>query len=339
VVSELAAIPPIETVYRGYRFRSRLEARWAVFFDAAGIEWQYEPEGYRLPSGPYLPDFWLPKEGMFVEVKPTEEARKVMEPRAPEFVKATGKPLLFITGSPSIHENHELHCYRTLDGVWDEGWDGSWEIDWSQCSFCDGVSFRKYSSNGRSCIPPGIKPIKWSWISGVDAPRVKHAMLQAQQAQFEHGKNGQPKPYTRSKSGHEHSVYVAGSVLEEEISVVAWRQAIPLRYDKRRAEGFIYAGPTIRADNHGVCTEGLANDCLWEVSRADALFVWIDRLDTVGTVAEVGAAHAEKTPIFAAFTEQSLADHFYFVNQLSTVSLITDDVKCAWELFTRWMAR
>ena len=27
------SIKPIETKYNGYRFRSRLEARWAVFFD------------------------------------------------------------------------------------------------------------------------------------------------------------------------------------------------------------------------------------------------------------------------------------------------------------------
>ena len=29
---------PIETMYRGYRFRSRLEARWAVFFTAAASD-------------------------------------------------------------------------------------------------------------------------------------------------------------------------------------------------------------------------------------------------------------------------------------------------------------
>jgi hypothetical protein len=49
----------IETVYRGYRFRSRLEARWAVFFDTLGVKWEYEPEGFSLPSGPYLPDFFV----------------------------------------------------------------------------------------------------------------------------------------------------------------------------------------------------------------------------------------------------------------------------------------
>lgn len=41
-------IKPIETVYNGYRFRSRLEARWAVFFRAVGIEYQYEPEGFDM---------------------------------------------------------------------------------------------------------------------------------------------------------------------------------------------------------------------------------------------------------------------------------------------------
>lgn len=50
-------IPAIETHYGGCRFRSRLEARWAVFFDTLGIEWQYEPQGFELPSGRYLPDF------------------------------------------------------------------------------------------------------------------------------------------------------------------------------------------------------------------------------------------------------------------------------------------
>lgn len=53
-------IKPIKTIYKGYRFRSRLEARWAVFFDAYGVEWEYEPEGFDLGDGIcYLPDFLL----------------------------------------------------------------------------------------------------------------------------------------------------------------------------------------------------------------------------------------------------------------------------------------
>ena len=53
-------IKAVPTEYKGYRFRSRLEARWAVFFDACGVEWEYEPEGYDLGNGLYyLPDFLL----------------------------------------------------------------------------------------------------------------------------------------------------------------------------------------------------------------------------------------------------------------------------------------
>jgi len=63
-------IKAIETQYKGYRFRSRLEARWAVFFDALGVKWEYEKEGYDLgEAGWYLPDFWLPQIESFVEVK------------------------------------------------------------------------------------------------------------------------------------------------------------------------------------------------------------------------------------------------------------------------------
>jgi len=52
----------IETVYNGYRFRSRLEARWAVFFDEMGINYRYECEGYEWKNDDdvlrrYLPDF------------------------------------------------------------------------------------------------------------------------------------------------------------------------------------------------------------------------------------------------------------------------------------------
>lgn len=62
-------IRAIETPYNGYKFRSRLEARWAVFFDALGIKYEYEPEGFETSAGRYLPDFRLPELGYWAEVK------------------------------------------------------------------------------------------------------------------------------------------------------------------------------------------------------------------------------------------------------------------------------
>ncbi len=72
-------IRAIETRYKGYRFRSRLEARWAVFFGHIGWPWGYEPEGFELPDGTrYLPDFKIGS--VWIEVKATpptpDELRK-----------------------------------------------------------------------------------------------------------------------------------------------------------------------------------------------------------------------------------------------------------------------
>lgn len=64
-------IQAIETRYRGYRFRSRLEARWAVFFDKMGYLWEYEPQGFDLGGalGNYLPDFYIRDLNAWIEVK------------------------------------------------------------------------------------------------------------------------------------------------------------------------------------------------------------------------------------------------------------------------------
>lgn len=62
----------IETRYDGHRFRSRLEARYAVLFNQIGIPYQYEAEGFDLDGLWYLPDFWIEQLGLFVEVKGTD---------------------------------------------------------------------------------------------------------------------------------------------------------------------------------------------------------------------------------------------------------------------------
>lgn len=73
-------IRAIQTSYAGYKFRSRLEARWAVFFDAAGIPFEYEPEGLILSDGSYyLPDFYLPDISVYLEVARKGLPREEME--------------------------------------------------------------------------------------------------------------------------------------------------------------------------------------------------------------------------------------------------------------------
>lgn len=62
-------IKAIETHYDGYRFRSRLEARWAVFFNAVRLEYQYEMEGFEMGKNRYLPDFYIPSLDRWFEIK------------------------------------------------------------------------------------------------------------------------------------------------------------------------------------------------------------------------------------------------------------------------------
>lgn len=92
-------ITPIETTYKGYRFRSRLEARWAVFFDAMGIKFVYEPDTFDLDGTCYLPDFWLPTWKMFVEIKPIEPTEEQLE-KCFKLSELTDKDVLLIAGQP-----------------------------------------------------------------------------------------------------------------------------------------------------------------------------------------------------------------------------------------------
>jgi hypothetical protein len=60
-------VAAITTVYQEIRFRSRLEATWAAFFDLVGWHWTYEP--FDLDG--YIPDFTLNfAKPLLVEVKP-----------------------------------------------------------------------------------------------------------------------------------------------------------------------------------------------------------------------------------------------------------------------------
>jgi len=82
-------MPVIQTWYADTYFRSRLEARWAVFFDLLGVKWEYEKEGYDLDGVWYLPDFWLPDQKIWIEIKgesPTDDE----EAKVAALVEETG---------------------------------------------------------------------------------------------------------------------------------------------------------------------------------------------------------------------------------------------------------
>jgi hypothetical protein len=167
----------IETRYKGYRFRSRLEARWAVFFDALGLKWEYEREGYELPSGRYLPDFFIHwgarknarllqfrEVGYWVEIKgtaPTDEELKKLH----ELSVGSGHIGYLLAGPPND--------YR----VWVCGVEGSGGMrEWERASKTD-------------------RPVPLQWLAFVDCcatvlptqETLDSAVAKALSARFEHG--------------------------------------------------------------------------------------------------------------------------------------------------------
>jgi len=175
-----ATLKPIQTRYKGYLMRSRLEARWAVYFDTLGVEWDYEPEGFDLgDAGLYLPDFWLKTVNMWAEVKPTpfttEEDAKCVA-----LALDSGYPVLRLEGTPAWREYY--------------AWDAC-GIDNAGC-FGPGQHFQhviwidyhlttEYLSERRFFVCGDLP----------DAPDAvtASAIVAARSARFEHGQSGAPK--------------------------------------------------------------------------------------------------------------------------------------------------
>lgn len=193
----MQGIQAIETVYKGYRFRSRTEARWAVFFDALGIKYVYEPEGYVFDDGThYLPDFYLPKAKMFFEVKgmglTSEDASKI-----DKLITYSGKNVAIGYSDMSFQatsiygedeKGHRICSMDTKEDSWLIRCDsckefqfigsiGSWEC--RGCGYYDGDSgFIQYCT--------GDWPDS-SWNADKPHGRVLDAFIEARRARFEHG--------------------------------------------------------------------------------------------------------------------------------------------------------
>ena len=76
----------IPTKYRGRNYRSRLEARWAAFFDMVGWTYEYEP----IDFNGWIPDFAIiGKEVLFVEVKPVFHCAESVFVKAARAIKGT----------------------------------------------------------------------------------------------------------------------------------------------------------------------------------------------------------------------------------------------------------
>lgn len=166
-------IKSIPTKYKNYKFRSRTEARYAIYFDALGVKWDYELEGYELPSGKlYLPDFYFKDYDVFGEIKPSNFES---DPKHSEFVLSSGKSLLIFTGPPSDAQ---------ADFLWKEG-------SYPFACKTDGRAFP-----GEITGKKGLGIIfNYSDIFSYNYPAQEYALKQANCATFEYGAKNNIKPF------------------------------------------------------------------------------------------------------------------------------------------------
>jgi hypothetical protein len=122
-------IKAIDTLYNGYKFRSRLEARWAVFFDHLSVKYEYEKEGYDLDGEWYLPDFWIPDWKCWIEIKPNilhlplgnrTKKENYVEPKKElnlcrKLSDNTNRVVLLIGGSPYIKNLSDVGGYYSFE--------------------------------------------------------------------------------------------------------------------------------------------------------------------------------------------------------------------------------
>ena len=191
-------IKPIQTRYAGYLFRSRLEARWAVFFDHLKLDWAYEPEGFQLPSGTYyLPDFRvnLRRGPMWFEIKPGEAESELFDEFITHAPKEFGGAVLNDIPDPRfVRDNHGAYYsgrysdrpYMRWGGA-DETEGGGWDNHYRFC-ICEACGEVGFEFDGRSArIGCGCSIHQHSDKDYTpDHPRIVAAFAAARSARFEH---------------------------------------------------------------------------------------------------------------------------------------------------------
>lgn len=201
-------ITAIQTRYNGYLFRSRLEARWAVFMDEAGIPYSYESEGFEISARIdwldkahlttglhvkrfYLPDFWLPVQEHYVEIKPALRDEKG-EIKWPDdemcqlqvaFEQQTGKSLIIVCGEPGYGHSDRDHDHASYSGFTA----GDYDYEWCECGSCGAIGLQYYGRAERNIHRAGCSIDITNGHYGADTPRLRRAHDRARAARFEHG--------------------------------------------------------------------------------------------------------------------------------------------------------
>lgn len=179
------AITPIQTKYRHHLFRSRLEARWAVFFESVGAPYEYENEGFELASGTwYLPDFYLREIGTYVEIKPAKSSDPSEEWPDHEGLASDVFPaFVVLVGEPWLEVERVCGRYGPYENeTWGYGGfvPGDCYYRFCECPECGMVGIQFDGRAGRLCCGHGTSDKGYN----VSTPKLLYAYKRAMTFRF-----------------------------------------------------------------------------------------------------------------------------------------------------------
>lgn len=186
----------IETEWNDWLFRSRTEARHAVFMDTLAVAFDYEPEGYDLDGVWYLPDYFLRQQQAWLEIKGeypnAEEMRK-----AKLLAYHSGQRVFISYGGitrPRVEQpSRIITLWRSRffgDGTVEETVIVDENYAWCQCAECGkfGIAYFPYRCAPK-CHPAS---------NGLfETPQLLHAYRAAKQERFEDYRKLLVKPRKR----------------------------------------------------------------------------------------------------------------------------------------------
>jgi len=169
-----------------------------VFFDTLKWSWTYEPQGFELPEGNYLPDFWVEQLGAYLEIKPSDAVIKSRDWFCVhQLPNATGKPAWMVVGQPWPLA-HEIYTSSILANP-DPTIYGEIFNTFADCRRCNGVTLLSDRSDTEiglvAELPVGVhtcEPHDKFAINPLDLEggRTYTAYRAARSARFEYGEQG-----------------------------------------------------------------------------------------------------------------------------------------------------
>lgn len=162
-------------LYKGQAFRSRLEARWACWYDLIGVRWVYEPDVIDLGNFTYIPDFFLPDWQAWVEIKgemiSDEEGLHIVEKCRQLAIQSELLTIL------CFDQPYDPRCAVFYKGAMYA------PAYWRMCRFCGGVALEIQGKGVRCPTEHGALPLDLA-ARQLRSRFIYEAAITARQARF-----------------------------------------------------------------------------------------------------------------------------------------------------------